>query len=84
MLTVLIVIHFLIVITLIGVVLIHLSEGGGHGSSSGSGFMSARGTKNILTSLTTILAICFFTMSIVLVVVGNILNFDSDILNRIP
>ncbi|MBA9082441.1 MULTISPECIES: preprotein translocase subunit SecG [Bartonella] len=82
--TVLIVIHFLIVITLIGVVLIQPSEGGGLGTSSGSGFMSTRGTKNMLTRLTTILAICFFTMSIVLVVVGNISNSDSDILNRIP
>ncbi|AQX19509.1 preprotein translocase subunit SecG [Bartonella sp. WD16.2] len=82
--TVLIVIHFLIVITLIGVVLIQPSEGGGLGTSSGSGFMSARGAKNMLTRLTTILAICFFTVSIILVVVGNISNSDSDILNRIP
>ncbi|ENN93466.1 preprotein translocase subunit SecG [Bartonella bovis] len=82
--TVLIVIHFLIVITLIGVVLIQPSEGGGLGTSGGSGLMSARGTKSMLTRLTTILAICFFTVSIILVVVGNISNSDSDILNRIP
>ncbi|WP_102830203.1 preprotein translocase subunit SecG [Bartonella bovis] len=82
--TVLIVIHFLIVITLIGVVLIQPSEGGGLGTSGGSGLMSVRGTKNMLTRLTTILAICFFTVSIILVVVGNISNSDSDILNRIP
>ncbi|AQX27842.1 MULTISPECIES: preprotein translocase subunit SecG [unclassified Bartonella] len=80
--TVLIVIHFLVVIALVGVVLLQPSEGGGFGG--GSSFMSTRGTKSALTRLTTILAICFFAISIGLVVVGNLSNSDSDILNRIP
>ncbi|WP_455482311.1 preprotein translocase subunit SecG [Bartonella sp. B35(2025)] len=82
--TVLIVIHFLIVIALIGVVLIQPSEGGGLGVSSGSGLMRTRGTKNALTRLTAILAICFFTVSIGLIVIGNLSNSSSDILKRIP
>ncbi|EJF90714.1 preprotein translocase subunit SecG [Bartonella tamiae] len=82
--TVLIVIHLLIVIALIGVVLIQRSEGGGLGIGGGSGFMTARGTKNILTRLTAILAICFFITSITLVVLGSMSNSASDILNRIP
>ncbi|ATO57521.1 preprotein translocase subunit SecG [Bartonella sp. 1-1C] len=81
--TVLIVIHFLVVIALIGVVLLQPSEGGGFGGG-GSSFMSARGTKNALTRLTTILAACFFMISIGLIVVGNLSNSGSDILNRIP
>ncbi len=81
--TVLIVIHFLVVIALVGVVLIQPSEGGGLGVSSGSGLMRTRGTKNALTRLTAILAFCFFAISIGLIVVGNLSNSDSDILKRI-
>ncbi|WP_455477352.1 preprotein translocase subunit SecG [Bartonella sp. B41] len=82
--TVLIVIHFLVVIALVGVVLIQPSEGGGLGASSGSGLMRTRSTKNTLTHLTSILAVCFFTLSIGLTVVGNLSNSNSDILKRIP
>lgn len=82
--TVLVVIHLLIVVALVGVILIQRSEGGGLGIGGGSGFMTARGTKNALTRLTAILAICFFATSIILVVVDSISNPASDILNRIP
>ncbi|WP_407965037.1 preprotein translocase subunit SecG [Bartonella sp. C271] len=80
--TVLIVIHFLVVIALVGVVLLQPSEGGGFGG--GSGFINTRGTKSALTRLTTLLAICFFAISIGLIVIGNLSNSSSDILNRIP
>ncbi|WP_413154762.1 preprotein translocase subunit SecG [Bartonella sp. cb54] len=82
--TVLIVIHFLVVIALVGVVLLQPSEGGGLGVNSGSGLMKTRGAKNALTRLTAILAFCFFVVSIALIVVGNISNSSSDILKRIP
>lgn len=82
--TVLIVIHLLIVIALVGVVLIQRSEGGGLGIGGGSGFMTARGTKNALTRLTAILALCFFATSIALVVLDSISNPAADIINRIP
>ncbi|WP_375643080.1 MULTISPECIES: preprotein translocase subunit SecG [unclassified Bartonella] len=82
--TVLIVIHFLIVITLVGVILIQPSEGGGLGVSNSSGLMKTRGSRNPLTRLTAILACCFFVVSIGLTVVGNISNSSSDILKRIP
>ncbi|MCZ2158226.1 preprotein translocase subunit SecG [Bartonella sp. 220] len=82
--TVLIVIHFLVVIILVGVILIQPSEGGGLGANSGSGLMRTRGSKNPLTRLTAILACCFFTVSIGLTVVGSISNSSSDILKRIP
>ncbi|KEC55510.1 preprotein translocase subunit SecG [Bartonella koehlerae] len=82
--TVLIVIHFLVVITLVGIILIQPSEGGGLGVSSGSGLIKTRGSKNALSRLTAILACCFFAISIGLIVVGSISNFSSDILKRIP
>ncbi|WP_375649034.1 preprotein translocase subunit SecG [Bartonella sp. OT172YNZD] len=82
--TVLIVIHLLIVITLVGVILIQPSEGGGLGVSNSSGLMKTRGSRNPLTRLTAILACCFFVVSIGLTVVGNISNSSSDILKRIP
>ncbi|GAA5104040.1 preprotein translocase subunit SecG [Bartonella jaculi] len=82
--TVLIVIHFLVVITLVGIILIQPSEGGGLGVSSGSGLMRTRGTKNALSRLTAILAGCFFAICIGLTVVGSISNSSSDILKRIP
>ena len=82
--TVLIVIHLLIVIALVGVVLIQRSEGGGLGIGGGSGFMTARGTKNALTRLTAILALCFFITSIALVVLDSVSNPASDIIKRIP
>lgn len=70
--TVVIVIHLLIVIVLVGVVLIQRSEGGGLGIGGGSGFMTARGSKNALTRLTAILAAGFFLTSIVLTVLQAI------------
>ncbi|EJF75160.1 preprotein translocase subunit SecG [Bartonella alsatica] len=82
--TVLIIIHFLVVITLVSVILIQPSEGGGLGVSSGSGLMKMRGSRNPLTRLTAILACCFFLVSVSLIVVGNISNSNSDILKRIP
>ncbi|WP_336294151.1 preprotein translocase subunit SecG [Bartonella sp. CB169] len=82
--TVLIVIHFLIVISLVVVILIQPSEGGGLGVSHGSGLMKTRGAKNPLTRLTAILAGCFFAVSIGLTVVWSLSNFSSDVLKHIP
>ena len=57
--TVVIVIHLMIVVVLIGAVLLQKSEGGGLGMGGGAGFMSSRGTANLLTRTTAILAIGF-------------------------
>jgi preprotein translocase subunit SecG len=59
--TVAIVIHLMIVATLIATVLLQKSEGGGLGVGGGAGFMSSRGTANLLTRTTAILAFGFFT-----------------------
>ncbi|HZC54840.1 MAG TPA: preprotein translocase subunit SecG [Xanthobacteraceae bacterium] len=62
---VLIVIHLLLVLAMIGVVLLQKSEGGGLVSSS-SGFMTGRGTANMLTRTTALLAAGFFVTSLAL------------------
>jgi preprotein translocase subunit SecG len=62
---VLIVIHLMLVLAMIGVVLLQKSEGGGLVSSS-SGFLTGRGTANVLTRTTALLAAGFFVTSLAL------------------
>ena len=67
--TVLLIIHLFVTLALIGVVLIQRSEGGGLGigTSQGMGsFMSGRGTANLLTRATAILAAIFMALSMTL------------------
>ncbi len=64
--TVVIVIHLMIVATLIATVLLQKSEGGGLGMGGGAGFMSSRGTANLLSRTTAVLAAGFFLTSLVL------------------
>ncbi len=68
---VVIVIHLMLVLALIGVVLLQRSEGGGLGIGGGGGFMSSRGTSNLLTRTTAILAGCFFATSLVLSILAG-------------
>jgi len=62
---VVIVIHLMLVLALIGVVLLQKSEGGGLISST-SGFLTGRGTANVLTRTTAFLAAGFFITSLML------------------
>ena len=74
MIDLLLVLHLLVTLTLIGVVLIQRSEGGGLGigSSQGMGaFMSGRGTANLLTRTTAILAAIFMLLSLSLAVLNR-------------
>src|SRR3981189_3336697 len=64
--TVVIVVHLMIVATLIATVLLQKSEGGGLGVGGGAGFMSSRGTANLLTRTTAVLAVGFFLTSMLL------------------
>jgi preprotein translocase subunit SecG len=57
----------MIVIAMVGLVLIQKSEGGGLGMGGGTGgFLSSRGTANMLTRSTAILAVLFFATSLFL------------------
>ena len=72
--TVLLIIHLFVTLALIGVVLIQRSEGGGLGigSSQGMGsFMSGRGTANLLTRTTAILATMFMALSLTLALMNR-------------
>ncbi len=74
MISVLLVIHLFVTLALIGVVLIQRSEGGGLGigTSQGMGsFMSGRGTANLLTRTTAILAAIFFGLSLALALLNR-------------
>ncbi|MBV9560626.1 MAG: preprotein translocase subunit SecG [Bradyrhizobium sp.] len=64
--TVILVIHLMIVVVLIGTVLLQKSEGGGLGMGGAAGFMSSRGTANLLTRTTAVLAVGFFATSLLL------------------
>ena len=74
MTTVLLIIPLFVTMALIGVVLIQRSEGGGLGigSSQGMGsFMGGRGTANLLTRTTAILATMFFALSLALALLNR-------------
>jgi preprotein translocase subunit SecG len=77
---VVIVIHLMLVLALIGVVLLQRSEGGGLGIGSSGGFMTSRGTANVLTRATAILAGLFFVTSLMLSILAGFNRKPTSIL----
>ena len=77
---VVIVIHLMLVLALIGVVLLQRSEGGGLGIGGGGGFMTNRGTANVLTRATAILAGLFFATSLILSILAGFDRRPSSII----
>ncbi|GAB1716107.1 MAG: protein translocase subunit secG [Nitrobacter sp.] len=82
--TVIVVLHLMIVSALTVVVLLQKSEGGGLGMGGGAGFMSSRGTANLLTRTTAILAAGFFLTSMFLSWLAGYEHAPSSILDRAP
>ena len=82
--TVVVVIHLMIVAVLIAVVLLQKSEGGGLGMGGGAGFMSSRGTANLLTRATAILAAGFFATSLLLSWLASYNRAPTSILGTPP
>lgn len=82
--TVVIVIHLMIVTVLIGTVLLQKSEGGGLGMGGGAGFMSSRGTANLLTRTTAVLAVGFFVTSLLLSWIASYDRKPASILGGQP
>ena len=80
--TVVILIHLMIVLAMVGLVLIQKSEGGGlgMGGGSGGGFMSSRGTANVLTRATAVLAGVFFATSLFLSILAGLHRNPGSIL----
>jgi preprotein translocase subunit SecG len=71
--TVILVIHLMVATALVAVVLWQRSEGGalGIGGGGGGGFLTGRGTANLLTRMTAILAAGFFLTSITLTLISR-------------
>ena len=86
--TVLLTIHTLIALALVGLVLLQRSEGGGlgiggGGGGAGGGFMTARGTANLLTKATAVLATCFFLTSIGLAIMAGAGTKSTSIVDEV-
>ncbi|MGB2258668.1 MAG: preprotein translocase subunit SecG [Candidatus Puniceispirillaceae bacterium] len=84
--TLVLTIHILIAVALVAVILLQRSEGGGlgiGGSSSGGGFMTARGTANLMTRATTFLAIGFFATTVVLAILAGYSNEPASIVDEV-
>src|ERR1700731_3119488 len=77
--TVVIVIHLMIV-----AVLMQKSEGGGLGMGGGAGFMSSRGTVNLLSRTTAVLAAGFFVTSLFLSWYASYSRAPSSIIGATP
>ncbi|WBV44279.1 preprotein translocase subunit SecG [Pseudoroseomonas cervicalis] len=87
MMTVLLVLHLFVTLALIGVVLLQRSEGGGLGigSSQGMGsFMTGRGTANLLTRTTAILATLFMGLALAMALIGRGQSHRGSILDVPP
>lgn len=70
---VLITVYLIIVVALIGVILLQRSEGGGLGMGGNStGLLTVRGSANLLTRTTAILAALFFATAIGLTVLSGV------------
>lgn len=85
--TVVIVIHLMVVLALVLVVLLQRSEGGAlgmGGGGGGGGLMSSRGTANVLTRATAILAVAFFATSLTLSLIASNEDSPASILDAAP
>jgi len=83
MTTVILIIHIIISISIVGLVLMQRSEGGGLGIGGGNNFMSARGTADLLTRATTILAVAFFCTSILLAMLAGYGKKSTSIIDEV-
>jgi len=83
--TLVLTIHILIAVALVLVVLLQRSEGGGLGigGGGGGGFMTSRGTANLMTRTTTILAIGFFTTTIILAIMAGYTTEPASIVDEV-
>ncbi|MGN6158759.1 MAG: preprotein translocase subunit SecG [Devosia sp.] len=81
--TVLLVAYLIIVLALIGVILIQRSEGGGLGmGGNAGGLMTVRGSANLLTRTTAVLAALFFATAIGLTILSSLDHGTDNILNQ--
>jgi preprotein translocase subunit SecG len=87
MFTFLLIVQTLVAASLVGVILMQRSEGGGLGvGGSSSGFMTARGAADFLTRSTAVLGALFVILSIVLAAVAGTtrdpVQVDTSLVNQ--
>ena len=78
MVTAVLVIHVLVIISMICIILVQRSEGGGLGMSIGNGLVSARSASDFLTRTTAILAFIFFLTSITLAFLSQLKSIQEN------
>lgn len=88
MFTFLLIVQALVAASLVGVILMQRSEGGGLGvGGSSSGFMTARGAADLLTRTTAVLAVIFVTLAIVLAAIAGVsrtpATIDASLANQV-
>jgi preprotein translocase subunit SecG len=84
----LLIVQTLVAGTLIGVILMQRSEGGGLGvGGSSSGFMTARGAADFLTRSTAILGGAFIALSILMAAIAGVTReptkIDTSLANKV-
>jgi len=88
--TILLVIHIFLALGLVGTVLLQRSEGGalgiggGGGGGGGGGLMSGRGSANLLTRATAVLAALFIVTSLALTMTAVKRGQSTSILDQAP
>ncbi len=91
MITIVLIIHIILAISLVAVVLLQRSEGGalGIGGNPGGGIMSGRGAASALSRTTAILAAAFIATSIALALLASgdsknksIFDDDNEIIQK--
>ncbi|MBT6925318.1 MAG: preprotein translocase subunit SecG [Marinovum sp.] len=82
---VVLIVHLLLALTLIGVVLLQRSEGGGlgMGSGGGGGAMTGRSAASALAKVTWILAIGFIITSMTLTIIAAQKSAGSSVIDRL-
>lgn len=86
--TFLLIVQTMIAVSLIGVILMQRSEGGGLGvGGSSSGFMTARGAADFLTRSTAVLGGLFIVLSIVMAAIAGAtrqpVKIDTSLANKL-
>jgi preprotein translocase subunit SecG len=71
MISILIALHIIIVLSMIGLILLQRSEGGGFGASPSSSVFSVRGKTDFMTRTTAFLATAFFVNCFVLALLAS-------------
>lgn len=83
---VVLVIHLIVTLVLIVLIMLQRSEGGGLGLGTGGGLgnvASAQSTANVLTKVTTFVAIGFFATSLILAIIAARGNAPKSILDSV-